>query len=215
MDITTLLGLVVGGIVLSTLILMGGDFRMFYDIHAVIIIFGGSFAATLIRFPLSAILRHAAGCKFAFTMSRLSARDLVDELARIAEIARKQGPVGLEKVETDEPFLAKGIRYVADGYDLEFIRDNMERDRDNFLMHLNEVEDLSRHRRLRAGVRHDRRAARHGADVLQHVGPFETRALHGRRFAGDALRCAGGEPDLPADRRQAARQADRRETTAR
>ena len=56
MDITTLLGLVAGAIVLSTLILMGGDFRMFYDIHAVIIIFGGSTAATLIRFPLSAIV---------------------------------------------------------------------------------------------------------------------------------------------------------------
>src|SRR5437879_2592174 len=139
MDITTLLGLVAGGIVLSTLILMGGDFRMFYDFHAVIIISGGSFAATLIRFPLSAILHGMPlGAKFAFTMSRLSARDLVDELARIAEVARKQGPVGLEKVETDEPFLAKGIRYVADGYDLEFIRDNLERDRDNFLMHLDE-----------------------------------------------------------------------------
>src|SRR6185436_12502511 len=139
MDITTLVGLVAGVIVLCTLILMGGDFRMFYDIHAVIIIFGGSTAATLIRFPLSAILHGMPlGAKFAFTMSRLSARDLVDELARIAEIARKQGPVGLEKVETDEPFLAKGIRYVADGYDLEFIRDNMERDRDNFLMHLDE-----------------------------------------------------------------------------
>src|SRR5947208_3920686 len=109
MDITTLLGLVAGAIVLSTLILMGGDFRMFYDIHAVIIIFGGSTAATLIRFPLSAILHGMPlGAKFAFTMSRLSARDLVDELARIAEIARKQGPVGLEKVETNEPFLAKG-----------------------------------------------------------------------------------------------------------
>jgi chemotaxis protein MotA len=145
MDITTLLGLVAGAIVLCTLILMGGDFRMFYDIHAVIIIFGGSFAATLIRFPLSAILHGMPlGAKFAFTMSRLSARDLVDELARIAEIARKQGPVGLEKVETDEPFLAKGIRYVADGYDLEFIRDNMERDRDNFLMHLNEGSKIYR-----------------------------------------------------------------------
>src|SRR5687767_9475358 len=83
MDITTLIGLVVGAIVLSTLILMGGDFRMFYDIHAVIIIFGGSIAATLIRFPLSAILHGMPlGAKFAFTMSRLSARDLVDELAR-------------------------------------------------------------------------------------------------------------------------------------
>ena len=145
MDITTLLGLVAGAIVLSTLILMGGDFRMFYDIHAVIIIFGGSFAATLIRFPLSAILHGMPlGAKFAFTMSRLSARDLVDELARIAEIARKQGPVGLEKVETDEPFLAKGIRYVADGYDLDFIRDNLERDRDNFLMHLDEGSKIYR-----------------------------------------------------------------------
>ncbi len=145
MDIATLLGLIAGAIVLCTLILMGGDFRMFYDIHAVIIIFGGSFAATLIRFPLSAMLHGLPlGAKFAFTLSSLSARDLVDELARIAEIARKQGPVGLEKVETSEPFLAKGIRYVADGYDLEFIRDNLERDRDNFLLHLNEGSKIYR-----------------------------------------------------------------------
>ena len=80
MDITTLVGLISGAIVLSTLIMMGGDFRMFYDIHAVIIIFGGSTAATLIRFPLSAILHGMPlGAKFAFTMSRLSARDLVDD----------------------------------------------------------------------------------------------------------------------------------------
>ena len=145
MDITTAIGLIAGTIVIATLILLGGDFRMFYDVHAVIIIFGGSIAATMIRFPLGAILHGLPlGAKFAFTMSRLSARDLVDELARIAEIARKQGPVGLEKVETDEPFLAKGIRYVADGYDLEFIRDNLERDRDNFLMHLDEGSKIYR-----------------------------------------------------------------------
>src|SRR5215208_4206838 len=139
MDIMTGVGLVFGIIVVATMVLMGGDLHMFVSEHAIIIIFGGSIAATMIRFPLSAILHGLPlGAKFAFTLSRLSARDLVEELARIAEIARKQGPVGLEKVETDEPFLAKGIRYVADGYDLEFIRDNLERDRDTFLMHLDE-----------------------------------------------------------------------------
>ena len=139
MDIMTGVGLVCGIIVVSVMILMGGDLHMFISEHAALIVIGGSIAATMIRFPLSAILHGLPlGAKFAFTISRLSARDLVDELARIAEIARKQGPVGLEKVETDEPFLAKGIRYVADGYDLEFIRDNLERDRDNFLMHLDE-----------------------------------------------------------------------------
>jgi chemotaxis protein MotA len=139
MDIMTLVGLLCGVAVITVIMLLGGNLEMFWSEHAVIIIFGGSIAATMIRFPLSAILHGLPlGAKFAFTMSRLAARDLVDELARIAEIARKQGPVGLEKVETNEPFLAKGIRYVADGYDLEFIRDNLERDRDNFLMHLDE-----------------------------------------------------------------------------
>ena len=145
MDIATSLGLLAGLIVVSALILMGGDFRMFYDVHAVIVIFGGSLAATLIRFPLSAILHGVPlGAKFAFTLRRTTARDLVDELASLAEISRKQGPVGLEKVETDDPFLAKGIRYVADGYDATFIRDNLERDRDNFLMHLDEGSKIYR-----------------------------------------------------------------------
>src|SRR6476620_7106972 len=145
MDIATGLGLAAGITVVITMVLMGGDLHMFISEHAMIIIFGGSFAATLIRFPMSAMIHGLPlGAKFAFTLSSLSARDLVDELARIAEIARKQGPVGLENVETNEPFLAKGIRYVADGYDLEFIRDNLERDRDNFLMHLNEGSKIYR-----------------------------------------------------------------------
>jgi len=145
MDIMTSVGLVLGTIVIATLMLLGGDLGMFVSDHALIIIFGGSISATMIRFPLGVILHGLPlGAKFAFTMSRLSARDLVDELARIAEIARKQGPVGLEKVEADDPFLAKGIRYVADGYDLEFIRDNLERDRDNFLMHLDEGSKIYR-----------------------------------------------------------------------
>src|SRR6202020_2072157 len=139
MDIMTLIGLLCGVAVITVIMLLGGSLHMFISEHAVIIIFGGSIAATMIRFPLSAILHGLPlGAKFAFTMSRLSARDLVDELARIAEIARRQGRVGLEKVKTDEPFLAKGIRYVADGYDLEFIRDNLERDRDNFPIDLDE-----------------------------------------------------------------------------
>ena len=145
MDIMTSVGLVAGVIVVATIMLLGGDLGIFLSDHAAIIVFGGSIAATMIRFPLGVMLHGLPlGAKYAFTMSRLSARDLVDELARIAEIARKQGPVGLEKVEADDPFLAKGVRYVADGYDLEFIRDNLERDRDNFLHHLDEGQKIDR-----------------------------------------------------------------------
>jgi chemotaxis protein MotA len=145
MDITTGLGLVAGVIVITTLILMGGDLRMFYDLHAIIIIFGGSFSATLIRFPLVSMLHGLPlGMKFAFTMRRTTQRELVDEIAGLAEIVRKQGPIGLEKVTVEDPFLAKGLRFVADGYDGDFIRDNLERDRDNFLTHLDEGQKIYR-----------------------------------------------------------------------
>ncbi len=53
--------------------------------------------------------------RFVFSMRRITQRELVDEIAGLAEIARKQGPIGLEKVEIEDPFLAKGIRFVADG----------------------------------------------------------------------------------------------------
>jgi chemotaxis protein MotA len=139
MDLATTVGLAAGLGVLTVVILMGGDLQMFWNDHAAILIFGGCMAATMIRFPFSAIVHGMPlGLKFAFSMRRTSQRDLVDEIAAIAEVARKSGPVGLEKVETEDPFLAKGIRFVADGYDTNFIRDNLERDRDNFLTHLDE-----------------------------------------------------------------------------
>jgi chemotaxis protein MotA len=131
--------------VVCTVILMGGDLHMFVSEHAIIVIFGGSFAATLIRFPLSSILHGVPmGLKYAFTMRRMTQRDLVDEIARLAEIARKAGPLGLEKEEVPDEFLAVGVRYVADGYDADFIRETMERDRETFLTHLDEGQKIYR-----------------------------------------------------------------------
>ena len=139
------LGLLAGAGVLVTLILIGGDLRMFADLHAFVVIFGGALSATLIRFPLGSSFHGLPlGAKFALSMRRTSQRELVDEIAGLAEIARKQGPIGLEKVELEDTFLAKGIRFVADGYDVDFIRDNLERDRDIFLTHLDEGQKIYR-----------------------------------------------------------------------
>ncbi len=145
MDLATGLGLLFGSIVVIALILMGGDLGTFLDYHAVIVIFGGSAAATLIRFPLSSIAHGLPlGAKYAFTIRRMTQLELVDEVARLAEVARKSGPLGLEKEIVDDPFLAKGVRYVADGYDAAFIRDAMERERETFFMHLDEGQKIYR-----------------------------------------------------------------------
>jgi chemotaxis protein MotA len=145
MDIATGLGLVLGVATVVLLVLMDGNFGMFIDKHAFIVIFGGSIAATLIRFPLS-VMAHGLpmGMRFAFSMRSMHPRDLIEEITRVAEVVRKSGPIALENVQVDDPFLAQGIRYIADGYDLEFIRGALERDRDNFLQRLDEGSKIYR-----------------------------------------------------------------------
>jgi chemotaxis protein MotA len=126
-------------VIIVVIMLDGGNFAAYYDIHAITIIFGGSTAATMLRFPFSAILHGLPmGMKFAFQMNASHPRELIEEITRVADVARKSGPVALESVEVSDTFLAQGLRYIADGYDRDFIRDTLERDRDNFLQRLEE-----------------------------------------------------------------------------
>jgi chemotaxis protein MotA len=133
MDFATGIGIVAGiGVLVLIIMIDGGNFAAYYDKHAMIVIFGGAAAATMVRFPFSVIAHGLPmGLRFAFQM-------------RVADVARKQGPVALEGVEVSDPFLAQGIRYIADGYDRDFIRDTMERDRDNFLQRLDEGSKVYR-----------------------------------------------------------------------
>jgi chemotaxis protein MotA len=145
MDLATAVGLLCGLVVVVTLIFLGGDLRMFYDLHALIVIGGGVLAATLVRFTFSDMLHGLPlGIKFAFSMRSTHPRELIDELTQIAEVVRKNGPMALENIQVDDSFLAQGIRYVADGYDREFIKNTMERDRDIFLHHLEEGQKIYR-----------------------------------------------------------------------
>lgn len=146
MDIATAVG-ILGGIatIVGIILIDGGNFAFYFDKHAVIIIFGGAAAATMMRFSFHSMIHGLPmGMRFAFQMRAMDPRSLIDEITRVAEVVRKSGPIALENVQVDDPFLAQGIRYIADGYDKEFIRDTLERDRDNFLMRLEEGSKIYR-----------------------------------------------------------------------
>ncbi len=146
MDLSSVIGVVAGiGVLVALIMLDGGHFAQYYDVHAVTCIFGGATAATIIRFPFP-VLAHALpqAMKCFMNMRPVSPKELVEEIANIADIARRQGPTALEKVEVADPVLAQGIRYIADGYDVDFIRDTMEKDKDNIYLQLDEAQKIFR-----------------------------------------------------------------------
>lgn len=70
MDLATGIGLVGGvGVVFTLIMIDGGNFAAYFDKHAVIVIFGGAIAATMIRFPFSTMLHGLPmGLRYAFVM---------------------------------------------------------------------------------------------------------------------------------------------------
>ncbi|MCT8971633.1 motility protein A [Microbaculum marinisediminis] len=142
MDIATILGILFGTGVVGAAIFVGGDVTLFTDLPSMLIVLGGAMAATIIRFPITGVLSALAlGGRVAFTHRKIEPRQLIDEIAKLAEVVRKQGPLGLENVEVDDEFLAKGMQYIADGYDPVFIRESLERERD---LNLERLEDGQR-----------------------------------------------------------------------
>ncbi|WP_319486264.1 MotA/TolQ/ExbB proton channel family protein [uncultured Cohaesibacter sp.] len=139
MDIATLLGMVAAFGIVLTAIMMGGTLGQFIDIPSVLIVVGGGLSATLIRFTLGGIAGAIiTGGKVAFGGKSKNARDTIEKITELADVARKSGPLGLEGVDVDDPVLAKGIQFIADGYEPNFIRESMERERDLYIERLQE-----------------------------------------------------------------------------
>lgn len=139
MDLATIVGMIAGIGIIVAAMLLGGNISQFIDIPSVLIVIGGGFAATMIRFPIAGVFQaFGTGGKVAFTHKKTDPRAMVEQIADLADLVRKNGPLGLENAEVEDTNLAKGVQYIADGYEINFIRDAMERERDLYLTRLEE-----------------------------------------------------------------------------
>ncbi|MCH7865501.1 MAG: MotA/TolQ/ExbB proton channel family protein [Proteobacteria bacterium] len=129
MDIATLLGLVIGITVVGLAIMTGSGFGIFLNLPGFLIVLGGTFAATLIKFPISGVfVAFFVGIRAAFVNERESPAEIIELTMRLVKRARKVGLVGLEKVSVRNNFFRKGIQLCADGRDVDFIRKMMTRE---------------------------------------------------------------------------------------
>lgn len=125
MDLATLVGLIVGSLVVTAAILVGGSSAgAFVNLPSILIVIGGSFSATLMRFPMrDCFAAMKIGFGRAFRESADDPLALVETAKELADVARKKGLIALEEVSVANPLMAKGIQYCSDGRDADFIRD--------------------------------------------------------------------------------------------
>lgn len=128
MDLATLIGLLSGVFLIGWSLIIGGSPQTYYDFASILITLGGTFAATLISFPLSDLKKIPVLIRIAFQQNPLDTDEIINVMVRFAEKARREGLLALEQdvLDIDDKFLQKGIQLVVDGTDPELLRNILE-----------------------------------------------------------------------------------------
>ncbi len=130
MDLATLIGLVSGMGVIVAAILMGSSLALFVNVPSVMVVAGGTLAATLMKFPLSHCLGAFKVALKAFFYKSEDPHRLIELGVELASIVRKEGLLALENRTVDNPFFQKGLQFCVDGQDAEFVRKVLTQDMD-------------------------------------------------------------------------------------
>ncbi len=130
MDIATIFGLVLGTVLMLWAIMGKSDIDAFIDSGSVAIVLGGAVSAALISFPVQNILGVAKVVKNCFFSKVRNPKDLITEMVKFAEIARRDGILALENSTGDikDPFLVSGIQMAVDGTDPDLFQTVMMND---------------------------------------------------------------------------------------
>ena len=118
MDFATIVGIVGAFVLVATAIILGGSPSTFFNLPALIIVFGGTFAITTICFSFSEMLRAMRIVGKTLFHSTRNTAEATLQVIQIAQLARKNGVLSLQNIAdqtSKEPFLNKAITMVIDG----------------------------------------------------------------------------------------------------
>ncbi|GAB4333926.1 MAG: MotA/TolQ/ExbB proton channel family protein [Calditrichia bacterium] len=118
MDLATIIGIFSGLGLIGYAILSNGDFSIFIDIPSMMIVGGGTIAATLIAYPLNEVLGVMKIAMKVFMTTKSNNMQLIEELARIASKAKQDGVLSLEAEakKANHKLLQQGLMMISDGF---------------------------------------------------------------------------------------------------
>ena len=133
MDIASLVGLILGAVMVVFGILSSGGniVEDFMDLPSVIMTIGGSLAGTLASHKLADFIGGLKSIGLAMKEPSVGdASEVISNIINLSNISRKEGLLALEEAthDMDDEFLKKGINLVVDGTDPDLVRGILETD---------------------------------------------------------------------------------------
>ena len=152
MDITTIIGVALGlvlivfGIVFdtSTMSLNIPALMNFVDIPSLVIVGGGTLAATIASYPASILKQIPKHFKIMLNGKAYNPMEYINSLEEFAQIARKNGLLALEEKanQQTDPFFKQAIMLIVDATDPEKVKAMLDNDLDNLAARHDEASGM-------------------------------------------------------------------------
>ena len=132
MDLTSIIGVVIGVVLIVFVGIGPKDLGNFWDPASVAIVLGGTLASVVASYPFSELKATAKHIRILFQGKRYNVQALIDTLVEMAQTARKNGLLALEEKanEQDDAFFRQGIMMIVDATEPEEVRSIMENELD-------------------------------------------------------------------------------------
>jgi chemotaxis protein MotA len=128
-DFATLIGLVGAILLIASAVILGVSPSVFINPPSLLIVIGGTMLVVLAKFSFAQFLGAFKAAARAFKFKLPETQASIEELVDIANVARKEGVLGLEDREISSPFLAQGIQMLVDGQDGKTIKELLNKER--------------------------------------------------------------------------------------
>lgn len=127
MDIATIIGILLGLVVIIGAIVTGVGAEMFINIPSLGITIGGMLCATLIHFSLPQFLSIFSIIKKTIVCKIPPQSDLIQQMVNYAAINRRDGALALEQEiqKIDDLFFVKSMQMLVDGQEADVIHERM------------------------------------------------------------------------------------------
>ena len=129
MDFATLIGLAGAILLIAASVILGASPAVFLNPSSLLIVVGGSLFVVLSKFSFGQFFGAFKSAARAFKFKLPETQESIDELVDVAQVARKEGVLGLEQREVASPFLSQGIQMLVDGQTAETVKQLLSKER--------------------------------------------------------------------------------------
>lgn len=142
MDFASLIGIVSGLALIVSAIVLGGSADVFVNVPGLMIVAGGTIAATFLTVSFKDVLKAFKAAYIVFSSDKTNAQKMIQTMLELSRISHRHGLVKLGDVKTSSNVLKRACNLLAEAASEQVIRNTLQNEIDSLIMRHHAVQDI-------------------------------------------------------------------------